>query len=80
MSNDQAQETKTLSDADTDALCDAWGKLMDDHDIKTGIVIMIHPKQDAPVVFFRGHFYDNAKIMSQVLERFKMQMASEINA
>ena len=56
----------------------ALGETLDAEDINTTIVIFTHKDTKEPQVWRKGHFYDAAALLNEVLNAYKMKAAQDL--
>ena len=54
------------------------GEVLDSDDIGTTIVIFTHKDVEEPQVWRKGHFYDAAALLNEVLHAYKMKAAKDL--
>ena len=50
------------------------GKACDEHGEKLAFAIAIHPEEEMPIIFVKGHQYDVAILLSDILHDFKSDL------
>ncbi len=61
-----ADPRQDIFDARFATLTDGFGKACEQEKVDTAICIAIHPDQDEPIIFIRGHEYDVAALLASV--------------
>ncbi len=59
---------------------DPFGQQCERCGIETAIAIAIHPGENHPMVFVRGHQYDIASLLAEVLKQMKKQLYTGLNS
>lgn len=54
------------------------GELLNQEDVGTTIVIFTHKDCEEPQVWRKGHWYDSAALMSEVLNAYRMKAIKEL--
>lgn len=65
---------KEIHDLISEAVGPTWEKL----DITTAVVIAKVPNSDKVSIYYRGHFYDVATLVSQISRRFSDQIDRDL--
>lgn len=58
---------------------DVFGPLLHAEKVDTAIAIARDPKTGDLAIMYRGHFYDAAKLVSEVLRQFKDKVESDLS-
>ena len=74
-----AEQKQRIFDERFDALTNGFGKACEEHNVPVAIAIAIHPKEDHPIVFARGHQYDVASLLASVLRGLKQELISGLS-
>lgn len=61
------------------AVMDGFGKACEDIKIPLAIAIAVHPDEDIPLIFIRGHEFDVAALLAQVLRKMKGQFSDVLS-
>lgn len=62
------------------ATMDGFGEACEKQGVTTAIAIAMHPEEDMPLVFVRGHEYDVAVLLARMLRSMKEKLGSELDA
>lgn len=62
------------------ALMDKFGEACEANEIPVAIAIAIHPKENHPLIFVRGHQYDIASLLASVLRGMKAELISGLSS
>jgi hypothetical protein len=61
-------------------LTDGFGEKCELENVNTAIAIAIHPLEERPIVFARGHKYDIAKLLALLLKGLRAEMMEELDS
>lgn len=78
-SEETAQSTIKAEKSLDKEISDLFGPWLEKNKIAEAICIVQKPDDGKYVIFYRGHFYDVAKLLTQVLRNFKSEIASELS-
>lgn len=80
-SNDQheTQSDQGIFAERFDVLMNGFGQACEQNEVAISIAIAIHPKEEQPMVFIRGHHYDAAKLIAFVLRKLKIDLLQELD-
>ncbi len=67
-------------DARFERLTDGFGQACEQDGVETAIAIAIHPEEKRPIVFMRGHQYDVAVLLADILREFSRRLIGPLNA
>jgi hypothetical protein len=73
---EQSQTTEKSLD---EKINDVFGPLLKTEQVVTAVAIARDPKTGDLAIMYRGHFYDAAKLLSDVLGRFREKIESELS-
>jgi hypothetical protein len=59
---------------------DGFGQVCEQNHINTAIAIALHPDEELPLVFVRGHEYDIAVLLTRVLRKLKEKLGAELES
>lgn len=76
MTNEQKQ---AIFDERFNELTNGFGEACEKHGIKTAIAIAIHPQEEQPIVFVRGHHYDVGVVLAAILRNIKEELISGLD-
>ncbi len=72
------EQKQRIFDERFQALTDGFGKACAEHNIPIAIAIAVHPGEKHPIVFVRGHQYDVAAVLANVLRRLKQELLEDL--
>lgn len=79
-SDDQQQDEKQrIFDERFEALMNGFGEACEKQGVPIAIAIAIHPQEEHPMVFLRGHQYDVATLLASVLRGLRQELMSGLN-
>ncbi len=61
-------------------LTDGFGQACEQEGVETAIAIALHPKEQHPIVFIRGHQYDAGVLLANLLRQLTRQLIGPLNA
>lgn len=73
-----AVKNKPMDKKISDQLNERIGPIFEELNVKEGIVLARVPNSDDVAIYFRGHFYDVASLVTQIHRKFKDKIADEI--
>ncbi len=62
-----------------DAVMGIFGQACEREGIDVAFAVAIHPQDDKPIVFLRGHTYDAASLAAKVVRRLQHQLMTELS-
>lgn len=76
------QDTQDRFEERCDLYMNQFRICCDEQKVKVAIAVVVDPEigEDTPLVFARGHIYEQARVLSTMLRQIKMQMAKELDA
>lgn len=54
------------------------GKIFEEHNIEQAAVVFSLPENNSPALYYRGHYYDAAKLLALALRQLKNKIADEL--
>jgi len=73
------EEEQGIFDERFNVLMNGFGKACEDNNVKVAIAIAIHPLEKEPMVFARGHDYDIAVLLSDLLRNLKHSLIARLD-
>ena len=62
-----------------ESLTNGFGEACEKHSVPIAIAIAIHPQEELPIIFIRGHQYDVASLLASVLRSMRRDLMSELD-
>lgn len=72
-------ERQRIFDERFQALTNGFGEACEQQNITTAFAIAIHPEEEHPLIFARGHRYDVAALIAGFLRQLKAQLDEELD-
>lgn len=66
-------------DARFTALTDGFGQACEQEGVELAVAIAIHPNEEHPIIFIRGHEYDAATIIASLLRNLTRRLLAPLN-
>lgn len=60
-------------------ITNGFGEACEKHAVPVAIAIAIHPEEDHPIVFVRGHQYDIATLLASILKGMRQELISGLS-
>ena len=79
-SSEQQDHKQGIFDERFQSLTNGFGEACEANNVNLAFAIAIHPDEDNPIVFWRGHKYDVATLLAYILGNFKREFKIELNA
>ncbi len=70
---------QTIFDQRFAALTDGFGAACEQAGVNTAVAIALHPDEQHPIVFIRGHEYDVAALLATILRRLKVDLYTRLS-
>lgn len=70
---------QTIFDARFAKLTDGFGQACEHEQVDLAIAIAIHPEEKHPIVFIKGHEYDIAKLLANLLREITRNLMTGLN-
>jgi hypothetical protein len=78
MSDDQVNaaenDEQVIFEQRWNSLTNDFGKACDEHGVELAFAIAIHPREKMPIIFVKGHQYDVAVLISDILHNLKSDL------
>lgn len=78
-SGDQNEKDQSIFESQFHALTDGFGKACEENNVSLALAIAIHPDSNKPIIFAKGHNYDLAVILTNLLNRMKANLLRDLD-
>jgi phosphopantothenate synthetase len=68
----------SIFDEQFDRLMGDFSKACDKEQVKVAVAIAMHPDHDSPIILTRGHDYNVAMLLAQLLRELKYRLNKEL--
>lgn len=75
-----SEENQAIFDQRFNDLTNDFGRACEKNGVETAIAIAIHPEEQHPIIFVRGHKYDIATLLATILRNLKSEIISELDS
>lgn len=59
-------------------LTNEFGKACESEGVQLAVAVAIHPEEDIPIIYAKGHPYDVAVLLSKVLSKLKSDLLKDL--
>jgi len=75
----QQNADETIFESQFHALTDGFGQACEENKVDIAFAFAMHPDNDKPIIFAKGHRYDVAVWLNKILNSIKSQIADELD-
>lgn len=74
----QDKNDQDIFDKRFNILTNEFGKACESEGVELAIAVAIHPEEDIPIIYAKGHPYDIAVLLSKVLSKLKSDLLKDL--